>query len=344
MVELRIVGMRNPRRIAAAAASILALAAPPAFAWGPLGHRIVAETAALLVQDDLPDGWGPLLARHRFELGAYAYVPDAVFRNIDGNGGATEARTHVLELDLPAEARGTVDRRAAQFLARATAQLGAIRALRGGYVHGLTAEGELRRAFLGLFELGVMAHYSGDASMPYHATADTNGYARGEGGIHFYFEGACVEAFEPGLAADVLASARAKRAAWIAAWSAGPSTAPDALVRALIRDSFDTVDKVARLDLRSAVVRLAPAGSTDDAIRKPAAEGCRAMRSLLVERLAKGAALTAALWERALPRDADLSGARDLRYADMVISPEFVPPEPAAAPTAGGPPRGSTSR
>lgn len=335
--------MRNLRRILAATATTLALA-PPAHAWGPLGHRIVAETAALLVQDDLPEGWGPLLARHRFELGVYAYVPDAVFRNADGNGGATEARTHVLEVDLPPEARGTVDRRAAQFFSRATAQLGAIRTLRGGYVHGLTAEGEVRRAFLGLFELGVMAHYSGDASMPYHATADTNGYAKGEGGIHFYFEGACVEAFEPGLAADVLAAARAKRAVWLAAWSGGPSPAPDALVRALVRDSFDAIEKVARLDLRSAVIRLAPPGSRDDATRKPAAEGCRAMRSLLVERLAKGAALTAALWERALPRDADLSGARDLRFADMVISPEFVPPEPAAAPTVGGPPRGSTSR
>ena len=29
------------------------------------------------------------------------------------------------------------------------------------------------------FELGVMSHYSGDASMPYHATADSNGCARG---------------------------------------------------------------------------------------------------------------------------------------------------------------------
>jgi len=36
----------------------LAVTCVGARAWGPLGHRMVAETAARLVERDLPDGWG----------------------------------------------------------------------------------------------------------------------------------------------------------------------------------------------------------------------------------------------------------------------------------------------
>jgi len=297
-----------------------------AVAWGPLGHRTVAETAALLVQDDLPAGWGPILARHRFELGVYAYVPDSKFRHMDGNAGNTEAPTHRLYLDAaPGEAPGTVDRRAAQFLERARVQLAGVRAPKGGYVRGSTAQGDVRRIAEALYELGVMSHYTGDASMPYHATADWNGHARGEGGIHFYFENDCVNLFEPGLAGDVLAGARTHRAAWLTAWQAS-SSRPRELVASVVRDSLAAVREVSSLDLEHAVVERSTPGGEHDAKRKPAAAGCAAMRPLLVERLAKGAVLTAYLWESVLPRDTDLSGAVALQFSDLETTSDYVPP------------------
>jgi hypothetical protein len=309
------------------AAVVFALS-PAAFAWGPLGHRVVAETAALLVEDDLPAGWGPIIARHRFELGVYAFLPDARFRHVDGASGKIEAPTHYLDLDDtsgdPARA-GTVDRRIVQFLELARDELEDVRAPKGGYQRGATAEGDARRIYVALYDLGVMAHYSGDASMPYHATSDTNGYSRGEGGIHFYFESACVNALEPGLAADVLAAARKNRTRWLRAWRADPKF-PLPLVKAVLEDSLAAVGKVSELDRRHAVTKLQPAGSKTDAQRKPASLGCRKMRSLLVDRLARGAVLTAVLWESVLPGGVDFSGASSLQFSDMELAADYVAP------------------
>ena len=309
-------------------AILLAAASPAALAWGPLGHRVVAETAALLVEDDLPKTWGPLLARHRFELGVYAFVPDASFRHNDGAEGKVEGPTHYLNLDAPSGGtahEGTVDRRVAQFLELAREHLKDVLAPKGGYLRGATAQGDARRVFLGLYDLGVMAHYSGDASMPYHATADFNGYARGEGGIHFYFESDCVNALEPGLAADVVAQARKNKTRWLRAWKADPKR-PAELVTAVLEDSLAAVATVAELDRRNAVTKLQAPGSTQNARRKPAAEGCRAMRPVLVERLARGAVLTAALWESVLPKEVDFSGAQALQFSDMELAADYVAP------------------
>ena len=305
-----------------------ALSCTAAFGWGPLGHRIVAETAALLVADDLPATWGPLLARHRFELGVYAFLPDASFRHQDGAGGKIEAPSHYLNLDdarADGDVRGGVDRRVAQFLELAEAQFGDVRKPAGGYQRGALAVGDARRIFLGLYDLGVMAHYSGDASMPLHATADWDGVALGEGGIHFYFESDCVNTLEPALAADVLASARKHRSAWVRSWKTD-SARPEDLVRAVLADSLAAVPAVSALDRAHAVTRRQSPGSKAPALRKPPALGCPGMRPLIIDRLARGAVLTAVLWERALPTGVDFSGAADLQYSDMVLAPEYVAP------------------
>jgi hypothetical protein len=51
------------------------------------------------------------------------------------------------------------------------------------------------------------------------------------------------------------------------------------------------------------------------------------MRPLLVERLAKGAVLTAALWESVLPAGVDFSGAGNLVFSDMETAPEYPAPK-----------------
>jgi hypothetical protein len=97
-------------------------------------------------------------------------------------------------------------------------------------------------------------------------------------------------------------------------------------VATVLKDSLAAVPTIADLDKRHAVVQLAPPGSKENAVRKAAAEGCPSMRPLLVERLAKGAVLTAFLWESVLPMGVDFSGARELQFSDMVLEPAYVPP------------------
>ncbi len=50
---------------------------------------------------------------------------------------------------------------------------------------------------------GLMAHFVGDASQPYHNTIDHDGYAAGEGGIHSYFETAAPTSRLPPWSLDV---------------------------------------------------------------------------------------------------------------------------------------------
>jgi hypothetical protein len=200
-----------------------------------------------------------------------------------------------------------------------------VRAPAGAYVRGATAKGDVGRIYLGLFDLGVMAHYSGDASMPYHATADWNGFSQGEGGIHFYLESACVDAFEPALAVEVLAQARKNRRRWLAAWGVAKNS-PSQVVGVVLKESLAAVGPISKLDQRHAVLQLAPPGSKENARRKPPAEGCQTMRPLLVERLAKGAVLTAFLWETVLPGGVDFSAATELQFSDMELEPAYIPP------------------
>lgn len=46
-----------------------------------------------------------------------------------------------------------------------------------------------------LLYMGLMGHYVGDASQPFHSTADFDGYTAGHGGIHSYYEELVVTQF-----------------------------------------------------------------------------------------------------------------------------------------------------
>jgi hypothetical protein len=336
----------------------LLLHAPSALSWGPLGHRIVAETAARLVELDQPGGWGPILARHRFELGWYAVVPDAVFRH---ERPEVEGPTHFFEIDLvlgpgpwggeaeealgaipgdflPARDRleakigrerlaivGRAPWRVEQLRSLAAGSLAPVRSARGGYQRGNTSGGDARAIFDGIYYLGVLSHYTGDAAMPYHAVSDWNGWGTGQGNVHFYFESDCVNALEPGLGEEVLLSARRHREKWLADWRADEGSTPATMYRVFL-ESARSVATLARLDRERVVVTPSDAGAKVPAVRRPAASGCRALRGLLVERLARGAALTAWVWEGALPAIVDFEGSATLQFSDL-HEPEFIAPD-----------------
>jgi hypothetical protein len=354
----------HPRIGTAALLATLLAATPsgPAMAWGDLGHRLVAETAVLLVERDLPDTWGRLFAGHRFHLGYYSNLPDVLFRRIDLAGGRLEAPTHFLYLDALAgtasltpqaletldtiprgfpEARrhleerigretfarsGSVPWRTAQLLDLARDQVGSVHAVLGGFQSGTVSQGDARRVYVGLSYFGLMSHYSGDAAVPHHASSAWNSYAEGQGGLHFYFESDCVTAFEPGLAAEVLESALRNRARWLEAWRADREPPAGVVIRLLI-DSAEALPRLSEIDRRKVVTKLGTPGREVDALRKAPQQGCRPMRALLIERLAKGAVATAHLWETALPGGVDFGEGANLHFSDFELNPEYVPPD-----------------
>ena len=94
----------------------------------------------------------------------------------------------------------------------------------------------------------------------------------------------------------------------------------------MLSDSLAAVATVSALDRAHAVTKANAAGTQENAQRKPADVACRSLRPVLVERLARGAVLTAALWESVLPSGVDFSGASGLQFSDMHLAPEYIPP------------------
>jgi hypothetical protein len=278
-----------------------------AHAWDGLGHRIVAENAALLVQDDGSE-LGALLGRHRFELGAYSIWPDEIFRR----HSESESTLHYCERDTP-HPKGHLRERIQQLSRLARNEWP--KRVSGTYQSGNAADGDTKRVFTALYYLGVLAHYTGDAAVPFHATADSNGFAQGLGGIHFFFEGDCVGEFEPELAPAALALAREKQKEWLAAWGQKPVTA-------VLDDSLKAVAKVEAADRPKL---LEPSSEGHFAKRPPAKIACADQREILVERLAKGAVLTAELWRRSVPAGIDWSASRGLQLNDLMDGVTWIP-------------------
>jgi hypothetical protein len=337
----RCIGSRRTVRVGRAFACALLglLGARDAAAWGALGHRITAETAALLLEDD-GTPLGSLLARHRFELGAYAFMPDMAFRHQDGVG-ALEGPLHFLSLDalgssaeklhapwaeaapvlIALESTGTepvgrVPWRAQQLSDLAAEQWKDVARVEGSYQRGATSAGDSAHVFEALYFMGVMAHYTADAAVPHHATADANSFAKGQGGLHFYFEGDCVNALEPGLSGKVLARARRDRAE--IARELGVAKGPVTAVFALLEDSASRLAEVERIDRADVLAdEPLPPGTKAFAKRKPARAACTAFAAVLEERLAKAAVVTAELWKQTVPATIDWSASGALQFNDL---------------------------
>ena len=320
-----------------------------ALAWGPLGHRIVAETATLLMQNNDPE-LGGFLSRHRFELGYYAFLPDSLFRH--GEGKTIEPPTHFFDVDRvlkkspTSESReedlktlallnsnfpkfaemfpntGSAPWRVEQFLKSTVRTLEPVKKLKGTYQSGWIDPDGAGRLFRSLVYLGLMAHYTGDAVMPYHATSDFNGVKTEQKGIHFYFEGDCINALEPGLSTDVLAEAIKNEKTWLQSWDAAKST-PLQLMFRIFYESYLKISEVAKVDRESAVVMT----TSERVTRKKPKDGCPAFRPLLVEQLAKGSVLTAYLWSTVLHEKINFSEATELQFSDIDTSPKYPVPD-----------------
>lgn len=336
--------------------TLLCSSPPQAIAWGPLGHRMTAETAALLLKDKMPEGWGPLIARHRFEIGYYSMVPDAVFKHKDPQKGKVEGPTHFFDTDYLPESlawaeelpeaypdfkkylsskiapqklstMGSAPWRTQQFLQLAQSELKEVKSLEGFYQTGAQSKGQALHIFKGLYFLGVMSHYSGDGAVPHHATSDWNGYSLGQGGVHFYFESDCVNELEPGLSEAVLKEARKNREQWLKNWKADFQTSSVRLMLRFYHESSQSLRTANKIDREAAITQLAQPGSKDFAQRRAAADACGAFKELLIQQLAKGSVMTAYLWEKTLPPLTNPKAATSLQFSDLDYSPQFVFPD-----------------
>jgi hypothetical protein len=176
--------------------------------------------------------------------------------------------------------------------------------------------------------LGLMGHFVGDASQPFHSTDDFDGYNKGHGGIHAYYEETLVSAMDGDLSAKVIKEARKlknasrKEAYLTAATSLEKMRALSMLSIADIKDVIkaDLLKKPSEVkEERGMKIRTA-------AEREPLEKTMKRFEPLLVKHLARGAALLADMWDKAYvdAGSPKLSAYKSFKYP---LTPDFVMPD-----------------
>ncbi len=310
-----------------------ALHSTVALAWGERGHHMICEISTRLVSE--PELQKFLLKRGD-TLGHVCNLPDISWRSLgpiaeSGNaahfmnsedGGITvdQAPTDVSAylsllksadpLSKKADQLGTLWWRAQQFYNSAvTAGKNLATTAPPDSDHAQDPNDVYNKSvFTFLTNLGLMGHFVGDASMPFHNTTDYDGWQTGHGGIHSFYETECVSFFDSSLAQDVATAAKTIREQREATELPNKikmvemGTMVD-LIKAVSVASFGEKTQVTDLDevLERSSISTDKSGKPvkNYAKRKPYADACPAFRPLIVQQLARSVALMSKLIDRA---------------------------------------------
>jgi hypothetical protein len=309
-----------------------------AFAWGERGHHVLCEAATRLVKN--PD-LAQFLQGRGHQAGHVCNIPDFHWRNLPSQTKVGE-NSHFLDPEnlgytvatLPtnfsdiATAKGltkvqvAIDLgslwwRADQFFRRAkTAAEAARLAPLPAPADAQNHEHPYNKAVYQFFtDLYLMGHFAGDASMPYHNTADYDGWKKGRGGIHSFYESACVSALGLNLTAEVHQAAEALRQ------QAVPWTNAIDRIRAV---SLHSVQDMAVLDSLDVILAPSVESNKTYAKRPPVAEAAARFEPLITEELARSALLLSEMWDAAYEAGGkpNLKAYRSYQYP---MSPDYVP-------------------
>ncbi len=331
-----------------------------AFAWGGRGHDTICQSAVQLVQDKNLKAF--LLYRPHV-LGHLCNVPDVYWKSMTSdltkegnpthyissemlgvslqylpldlaaltakyNGTESKTKPGVKIVNLPYD-MGTSWWRANQLFHMAVKSASKIKAQS---LPAPTNSKEQQDSNLPynqavydmMVYMGVMGHFVGDNSQPFHNNDDHDGYAAGHGGIHAYYEEQTVAFFEADLSARIVAKANTlKRSPFMF------EKTPLEQMRSLSQIAFDEVGAVLRLD-----PILTPSTLKEEhgmkirtpATRKPAEIGQKSFAPLIVTQMGRSALLLAKLWDDiyAQAGKPNLAPYRSYRYP---LTPDFIMPD-----------------
>lgn len=215
---------------------------PSTYAWGGRGHHTICEAAGYLTQEK---GLRDYLKSKGHIMGYLCNIPDTHWRDISGEFSKLGAPTHYVDMeilgvkpeDFPTDLKAIIFKyqgqesplekgkilrsipsemgtnwwRADQFYRRAVA-LGerwkSLEAPKGSKEEQNEDLDFNKTAWDFILNLGFMGHFVGDNGQPYHSTEDYDGYGKGHGGIHSYYEETMVSAQGPELLTDVIHEAK----------------------------------------------------------------------------------------------------------------------------------------
>ncbi len=181
-----------------------------------------------------------------------------------------------------------------------------------------------KAAFEMLIAMGVMGHFVGDNSQPLHISSDYDGYAANSGGIHAYYEDACVAEFGPNLQALIV-----KKAQQLKSLKFITATTTVEKMKALGELSLSEAKDIFKLDpiISPSTLKLEKGMSLrTEAKRQPPSVGQKRFEKLIVVQMARSSLLLAKLWDEIYEK----SGSPELKayksYA-YPFKPDFVMPD-----------------
>jgi hypothetical protein len=176
--------------------------------------------------------------------------------------------------------------------------------------------------------LGLMGHFAGDSSQPFHNTDDYDGYKKGHGGIHAYYEEVVLASLDGDLHHKILMAARKiQNAPRLESFLTAPTVLEK--VKALSVMTYADLDAVLKADLLKK-----PSEQKEErgmklrtpAEREPIEKTIKKFEPLIVKHMARGAVLIAQLWDDAYKaaENPNLSYYRSYKYP---FTPDFVFPD-----------------
>lgn len=312
---------------------------PNAFAWGRRGHSIICQTAAYLAADMknpkektfVKEQQNPsrlFLKAHSFDLGYYCNVPDIIWKRPDSY--AKERINHFLTLSNYKKEFSEGDFKAYVPFKMSRVEFAkkyknlpesqgrswwriqemdtALTKLKPELLKKKTQKEHQKDQLKWLTLVGVTGHYIGDLAMPLHVAENYDGKRTGQKGIHGHFEEKIVDYLflqkNFGLQEAVFQKAKKMSPKYFK--ESQGKTLLDLLYE-ISQNSDDAVEKLLKKDKQT------PRGNID--------LSSQAFRTLVVERLAKGALLQAVFMDRHLGWNFD-----DDKFYLFNETPDFIEP------------------
>ncbi|MGZ3724640.1 MAG: hypothetical protein ACXWQQ_02530 [Pseudobdellovibrio sp.] len=329
-----------------------------AFAWGGRGHNTICESAVFLVKNpELRE----FLKTRPHVMGHLCNIPDIYWKSLPSEVRKSGDPGHYINSeklgikleDMPTDFKKIIEdyqgkpskENANQTLFSIPDDLGSVwwrgdqffrLALESAKkISSATAPANFKEAqdnempynkavYQMMVNMGIMGHFVGDISQPFHNTSDHDGWAANHGGIHSYYEDAVVSQLDGDLQARIIKQAQAlKNPKFVQ-----QKTTVEAM-RALSVVSFSEVKDVLKADqvLKPSSVTIDKGMSLKKAAeRKPASETYKKFEKLIVGQMARSSLLLAHLWDQIYEE----AGKPDIKaYGSFLypFTPDFVKPD-----------------
>jgi hypothetical protein len=311
------------------------------FAWGNRGHHTLCQAATFLVKNP---NLRQFFKRREHTFGHLCNVPDIYWKTFSKEERKLGDPTHYLHaqslnpdikkipldyaeaLKLATEEDvGSLWWRADQFYRLAQTALANVKNTKAPQDFKEMQDSELpynQSVYSAMVAMGIMGHYVGDGSMPYHNHSDYDGWGSGHGTIHGFYEDECVAEMPPGLLTNILIIAK-KNGEKLSFLKTNLSNVERMKELALL-----TVIEVAKIEKLDPMIKPSTviAGVKTPATRKDAAKSCSVFYPMITKQMAYSARLLAKFWDQMYEsaQKPDLIPYRSYRYP---AQPEFVAPD-----------------